>query len=70
MGYTDAYHKSYDNCDLSDVDVNLAHPVQDFVNDRHYDLWIRSAYTHDCSIHHRYTYADAMGKLEKKNNDK
>jgi len=62
-GYTDAYHKSYDNCDLSDIDVSLAHPVQDFVSDRLYDLWVRSAYTYDCSNGNRHTYSDSTGEI-------
>ena len=62
------HHKSLDNCDLSDVDLNVGDSGRDLVNDRHYDSWTKTTYASDCSIHNRYRYPDTNGKSKKLNN--
>lgn len=47
---TESYHKAYDNCDLSDIDLNSLDPIRDLIDDRFYDSWQRTSYSRDCDI--------------------
>ncbi|XP_046459374.1 uncharacterized protein LOC124205873 isoform X2 [Daphnia pulex] len=47
---SDLYHKTYENCDLSDIDLNSLDPLRDLIDDRLYDSWQRTSYSRDCDI--------------------
>lgn len=47
---SDAYHKAYDNCDLSDVDLNSLDPLRDLIDNRLYDSWQRISYSRECDV--------------------
>lgn len=46
---SDPYHKAYDNCDLSDIDILSLDPLRDLLEDRLYDTWQRTSYR-DCEF--------------------
>lgn len=59
---SDTYHKAYDNCDLSDIDINSLDPLRDLIDDRLYDTWQRTNLNRDCSVG-SYRLPDTNGKI-------
>uniref|UniRef100_A0A0P5D8R1 PAN/APPLE domain-containing protein n=1 Tax=Daphnia magna TaxID=35525 RepID=A0A0P5D8R1_9CRUS len=47
---SELYHKVYENCDMSDIDLNSMDPLRDLIDDRGYDSWQRTSYSRDCDI--------------------
>ena len=47
---SEAYHKAYDNCDLSDADLIDLEPQRDLIDDRNYDSWQRVSYMKPCDV--------------------
>ena len=45
---SEAYHKAYDNCDLSDVEWQSLDPIYDIIVDANYDSWHRVGYHREC----------------------
>ena len=46
----EAYHKAYDNCDLTDIEWKFLDAVHDILQDANFDSWRRLSYRTECTV--------------------